>query len=81
MLASPLEPMNDREVSSAFQLCRLFLNQLGFLQWEKRTQFDLLKKTDKLLRDLKHLDHQKCREVINSYYSTVRDFLFGVAFI
>ncbi|KAI0212730.1 Ral GTPase-activating protein subunit alpha-1 [Lamellibrachia satsuma] len=62
MTASSQHPVDNRESSSPFQLCRLYLNQLGFLQWGKRPHFDLLKKTDKLLRELKHLDNQKCRE-------------------
>ncbi len=59
MQAWALDPMDNRDPSSPFQLCRLFLNQLGFMQWGKRTQFDLLKKTDKLVRELKHLDNQR----------------------
>ena len=42
-----------------FGLCRFFVNQLGLLQWNKRPHFDLLKKSDALLRELKHLDNQR----------------------
>ncbi|ELU01115.1 hypothetical protein CAPTEDRAFT_167900, partial [Capitella teleta] len=62
LVARRLPPMEDRDTTSPFQLCRLFLNQLGFTQWEKRSQFDLLIKTDKLLREIKHLDNQKGRD-------------------
>ncbi|KAK2161338.1 hypothetical protein LSH36_118g01037 [Paralvinella palmiformis] len=62
MVAQPMYPMENIDVSSPYHLCRLFLNQLGFLQWEKRLHFDLLKKSDKLLRELKHIDSQRCRE-------------------
>lgn len=47
---------------SPFQHCRLLLEQLGFISWEKRPHFDLLKKNEKLLRELRNLDNQKCRE-------------------
>ncbi|CAB4015948.1 ral GTPase-activating subunit alpha-1-like [Paramuricea clavata] len=30
--------------------------------WEKRSKIDLLKKSDKLIRELKHLDNRKSRE-------------------
>ncbi|XP_014663155.1 PREDICTED: ral GTPase-activating protein subunit alpha-1-like [Priapulus caudatus] len=46
----------------AFHYCRQMLCQLGFLSWEKRAEFDLLKKNEKLLRELRNLDIQKCRE-------------------
>lgn len=45
-----------------FQLGRLFLNGLNWLAWEKRPQVDLLRKSDRLLRELKNLDVQRCRE-------------------
>ncbi|KAL3872620.1 hypothetical protein ACJMK2_035835 [Sinanodonta woodiana] len=62
MLAKPQMPTEIKEPVSPFQICRMLLDQLGLLSWEKRCHFDLLKKTDKLLRELKNLDMQKCRE-------------------
>ncbi|KAJ8308029.1 hypothetical protein KUTeg_012903 [Tegillarca granosa] len=62
MLAKPQIPTEIEEPLSPFQICRMLIDQMGFLAWEKRCQFDLLKKTDKLLRELKNLDNQKCRE-------------------
>ena len=58
MVAMAMDPMENRESASPFQCCRLFLNQLGFTQWGMRPHFDLLKKSEKLLRELKHLDKQ-----------------------
>lgn len=48
-----------RDECDVFGLCRFFVNQLGLLQWNKRPHFDLLKKSDALLRELKHLDNQR----------------------
>ncbi|XP_028857051.1 ral GTPase-activating protein subunit alpha-1 isoform X8 [Denticeps clupeoides] len=47
---------------SAFYYCRLLLNMLGMNSWEKRSNFHLLKKNEKLLRELKNLDSRQCRE-------------------
>nr|XP_023684554.1 ral GTPase-activating protein subunit alpha-1 isoform X1 [Paramormyrops kingsleyae] len=47
---------------SAFYYCRLLLNLLGMNSWEKRSSFHLLKKNEKLLRELKNLDSRQCRE-------------------
>lgn len=48
--------------SSAFLSCRQLVDQLGFLFWEKRAKVELLCKSDKVLRELRNLDNQKCRE-------------------
>ncbi|XP_057662756.1 ral GTPase-activating protein subunit alpha-1 [Diorhabda carinulata] len=45
-----------------FQHCRLFFSQLGLAGWERRQQLHLLNKTDRLLRELRNLDNQSCRE-------------------
>ncbi|XP_068249956.1 ral GTPase-activating protein subunit alpha-2 isoform X1 [Palaemon carinicauda] len=50
------------ESRSVFQLGRLLIDQLGLASWEKRRSINTLKKNDKLLRELKNLDNQKCRE-------------------
>lgn len=52
----------DILVPSHFQNCRQLLDQLGFLAWEKRTKIELLAKSDKVLRELRNLDKQNCRE-------------------
>ncbi|XP_041353753.1 ral GTPase-activating protein subunit alpha-1-like isoform X2 [Gigantopelta aegis] len=62
LLAKPQMPMEIHDPVSPFQMCRLVLDQLGLLSWEKRVHFDLLKKSDKLVRELKNLDSQMCRE-------------------
>ncbi|XP_070180609.1 ral GTPase-activating protein subunit alpha-1-like isoform X3 [Littorina saxatilis] len=62
MLAKPQMPTEIEDPVSPFQMCRMLLDQMGLLSWEKRCHFDLLKKSDKLLRELKNLDLQRCRE-------------------
>uniref|UniRef100_A0A673BX54 Ral GTPase activating protein, alpha subunit 1 (catalytic) n=1 Tax=Sphaeramia orbicularis TaxID=375764 RepID=A0A673BX54_9TELE len=47
---------------SAFYYCRLLINILGLNSWEKRSNFHLLRKNEKLLRELKNLDSRQCRE-------------------
>ncbi|GBP16667.1 Probable Rho GTPase-activating protein CG5521 [Eumeta japonica] len=45
-----------------FEQCRLFLSQLGVLAPVRRNHAQLLRRTDRLLRELKNLDSQRCRE-------------------
>ncbi|KRT80608.1 hypothetical protein AMK59_5863, partial [Oryctes borbonicus] len=45
-----------------FQQCRLLFSQLGLTGWEHRKELHLLSKTDRLLRELRNLDTQPCRE-------------------
>ncbi|GAB0092803.1 Probable Rho GTPase-activating protein CG5521 [Sergentomyia squamirostris] len=58
----------EESVSSAgksdicFHYCRLLFSHLGLASWEKRQRTTLLARTDKLLRELRNLDTQKCRE-------------------
>ncbi|XP_022790933.1 ral GTPase-activating protein subunit alpha-2-like, partial [Stylophora pistillata] len=47
---------------SPFQLCRFVVSQTGMMTSEKRAKIDLLKKTDRFLRELKNLDNRRCRE-------------------
>ncbi|XP_077431075.1 ral GTPase-activating protein subunit alpha-1 isoform X9 [Vanacampus margaritifer] len=47
---------------SVFYYCRLLINILGLNSWEKRSNFHLLRKNEKLLRELKNLDSRQCRE-------------------
>ncbi|XP_055382867.1 probable Rho GTPase-activating protein CG5521 isoform X2 [Condylostylus longicornis] len=46
----------------AFQYCRLLFSHLGLAGWERRQHTYLLKRTEKLLRELRNVDLQKCRE-------------------
>ncbi|XP_065181814.1 ral GTPase-activating protein subunit alpha-1-like isoform X2 [Sycon ciliatum] len=64
MDASPIEPCEMMPTPAPFQTCRCLLTQLGFLNLdsEKRRQFNLLQKTDQLLRELRNLDSRHCRE-------------------
>ncbi|XP_062863566.1 ral GTPase-activating protein subunit alpha-1 isoform X3 [Trichomycterus rosablanca] len=62
-LKAPEQPEpTPRKSQSAFYYCRLLLNILGMNSWEKRSSFHLLKKNEKLLRELKNLDSRQCRE-------------------
>ncbi|KAI5643128.1 rap/ran-GAP domain-containing protein [Phthorimaea operculella] len=45
-----------------FEQCRLLLAQLGTLAPARRTHAQLLKRADRLLRELRNLDAQRCRE-------------------
>ncbi|XP_064179327.1 ral GTPase-activating protein subunit alpha-1 isoform X3 [Anguilla rostrata] len=62
MRAVEQEEPGPQKPQSAFYYCRLLLNILGMNSWEKRTNFHLLKKNEKLLRELKNLDSRQCRE-------------------
>uniref|UniRef100_S4RBX1 Ral GTPase activating protein catalytic subunit alpha 1 n=1 Tax=Petromyzon marinus TaxID=7757 RepID=S4RBX1_PETMA len=62
MRAEPECEPDAREPQSAFHYCRLFLSSLGMHSWDRRPSFDLLKKNEKLLRELKNLDSRQCRE-------------------
>lgn len=45
-----------------FHFGRLLFSQIGLAGWERRKRTNLLSRTDKLLRELRNLDAQKCRE-------------------
>ncbi len=49
-------------IQSYFHLCKSFVHQMGLLSWEKRQSFNLLHKSPQLVRELKSLDDQTCRE-------------------
>ncbi|KAM6180831.1 ral GTPase-activating protein subunit alpha-1 isoform 3-T3 [Erethizon dorsatum] len=55
------EPIPQKP-QSAFYYCRLLLSILGMNSWDKRRSFHLLKKNEKLLRELRNLDSRQCRE-------------------
>lgn len=52
---------------TAFQQCRLLFSQLGLAGWERRRHLHLLNKTERLLRELRNLDTQRCRETHKAY--------------
>ncbi|XP_046445727.1 ral GTPase-activating protein subunit alpha-1-like isoform X1 [Daphnia pulex] len=62
MRGRPAEEPIPEDPQSPFQFSRMLFSQLGLTSWDKRGQVQLLKKCDKLLRELKNLDSQKCRE-------------------
>uniref|UniRef100_A0A034VTC4 Putative Rho GTPase-activating protein CG5521 n=1 Tax=Bactrocera dorsalis TaxID=27457 RepID=A0A034VTC4_BACDO len=45
-----------------FQYCRLLFSHLGMAGWERRSRTHLLQRTEKLLRELRNVDQQRCRE-------------------
>uniref|UniRef100_A0A3B4A198 Rap-GAP domain-containing protein n=1 Tax=Periophthalmus magnuspinnatus TaxID=409849 RepID=A0A3B4A198_9GOBI len=61
-LAMPHPEPDTETPQSAFYYCRLLINILGLNSWEKRCSFHLLRKNEKLLRELKNLDSRQCRE-------------------
>lgn len=60
--SSPAYQRSQRDENSFFSSCRRLIDQLGFLCWEKRSTVELLAKNDKVLRELRNLDKQCCRE-------------------
>ncbi|EDV92808.1 probable Rho GTPase-activating protein CG5521 isoform X2 [Drosophila grimshawi] len=49
-------------VETPFQYCRLLFAHLGLAGWERRSRTHLLQRSEKLLRELRNVDVQKCRE-------------------
>nr|XP_033808418.1 ral GTPase-activating protein subunit alpha-1 isoform X8 [Geotrypetes seraphini] len=62
MRAMEQEEPVPQKPQSAFYYARLLLNILGMNSWDKRRSFHLLKKNEKLLRELRNLDSRQCRE-------------------
>ena len=54
--------LDSLNVPREFVNCRKLIDQLGLLQWEKRSKIELLMKNERVLRELRNLDKQKCRE-------------------
>ncbi|PZC71027.1 hypothetical protein B5X24_HaOG214431 [Helicoverpa armigera] len=52
----------SRASSRPFGVCRALAAQLGTLAPARRTHAHLLRRTDRLLRELRNLDAQRCRE-------------------
>ncbi|CAF0829024.1 unnamed protein product [Brachionus calyciflorus] len=55
-------PIQTNDLNHYFNLCKSFVHQMGLLSWEKRQNFNVLHKSPQLLRELKSLDDQTCRE-------------------
>lgn len=53
---------NLNKTDTQFHYCKLLFSQLGLAGWERRKRTHLLIRTDKLLRELRNLDIQRCRE-------------------
>lgn len=62
MSSQGVRPPRPAEAKAAFQLSRRLFNQLGFTSWERRPRIHLMKKNERLLRELKNLDNMRCRE-------------------
>ncbi len=60
------EQLDSMEVDpmpqAAFQHCRRLFDQLGLSSWDRRPSVHLLKKNDRLLREIRNLDAKRCRE-------------------
>lgn len=48
-------------IPTEFLNCRQFIDQIGFLSWDKRSKIELLAKNERVLRELRNLDKQKTR--------------------
>lgn len=53
---------SQKNCSSPFQHCRQLFSQLGLAGWERRSQIQLLVRSERLLRELRNLDTQRGRE-------------------
>ncbi|XP_039390559.1 ral GTPase-activating protein subunit alpha-1 isoform X5 [Mauremys reevesii] len=62
MKAVEQDEPTPQKPQSAFYYCRLLLSILGMNSWDKRRSFHLLKKNEKLIRELRNLDSRQCRE-------------------
>eukprot|EP01135_Chromosphaera_perkinsii_P003053 Nk52_evm35s233 gene=Nk52_evmTU35s233 len=62
MISTPCIPEEAPKPQSPFHQCRVFLSQMGFLSWENRKHFHLLRKNDNLIRRLKQLDKTESRD-------------------
>ncbi|XP_053236209.1 ral GTPase-activating protein subunit alpha-1 isoform X12 [Podarcis raffonei] len=60
MKAMEQDEPTPQKPSSSFYYCRLLLSILGMNSWDKRRSFHLLKKNEKLLRELRNLDSRQC---------------------
>eukprot|EP00069_Balaena_mysticetus_P005121 bmy_17729T0 len=59
MKAVEQDEPTPQKPQSAFYYCRLLLSILGMNSWDKRRSFHLLKKNEKLLRELRNLDSRQ----------------------
>lgn len=54
-----MEAADNTEYNPVFRQCRLLLSHLGFVGWGGRNAVHLLKRSDRLLRELRNLDAQR----------------------
>lgn len=54
--------MDSQEDNAPFQYCRLLFSQFGMHGWDLRSQLYLVDKNEKLLREMRNLDSQRCRQ-------------------
>ncbi|XP_043246445.1 ral GTPase-activating protein subunit alpha-1-like [Amphibalanus amphitrite] len=60
--APACRPPAPQPAGSPFQHGRLLFSQLGLTGWSRRPHIHLLRKSERLLRELRNVDNQKCRE-------------------
>eukprot|EP00095_Tigriopus_kingsejongensis_P007384 maker-scaffold1916_size24942-snap-gene-0.4 protein:Tk07384 transcript:maker-scaffold1916_size24942-snap-gene-0.4-mRNA-1 annotation:"250 kda substrate of akt" len=58
----PPQLEENQDYPSVFQQCRRLFSHLGLSSWEQRPNVHLMKKNERLLRELKNLDAKRCRE-------------------
>ncbi|CAG7832751.1 unnamed protein product, partial [Allacma fusca] len=61
-IVTPQDDILNKYQNNNFRNSRRLLSQFGYNAWDKRSSIHLLSKDEKLLRELKHLDTQRCRE-------------------
>nr|XP_024218531.1 probable Rho GTPase-activating protein CG5521 [Halyomorpha halys] len=54
--------VDSHEDIAPFQYCRLLFSQFGMHGWDLRSQLYLVDKNEKLLREMRNLDSQRCRQ-------------------
>ncbi|XP_030854676.1 ral GTPase-activating protein subunit alpha-1 isoform X3 [Strongylocentrotus purpuratus] len=62
MVAEECWQTAHKDPESQFCLCRQLVSQLGFMNWDKRDEVDIVKKNEQFARELKNLDSRQCRE-------------------
>lgn len=73
MKAQPAEEPKTQTSFPPFHFCKMLFSQLGLTSWDKRGQVHLLKKSEKLIRELKNLDNQVRTRTSKQYRGAVNN--------